>query len=101
VGADDYICSPIEAARYNVRETLPIATGKICEGDNRHDRIRVGCDEADQRFEIELSVESGVITRQKGESYILETLSDTLSALVGDSRVVISCLKLLTGRSMN
>ena len=58
VSADNHICPPIEAARDKVRETLPVATGKLLEGDNRHNGVRVGCDKADERLEVELTVES-------------------------------------------
>ena len=58
VSADDHVCPPIKAARDKVRETLPVATGKLLEGDNGHNGVRVGCDKADERFEVELRVES-------------------------------------------
>ena len=46
----------MEAACDKVRETLPIATGKLLKGDNRHNGVRVGCDKADERLEAELRV---------------------------------------------
>ena len=58
VSADNHVCSLIEAARHEVRETLPIAKGKLFKGDNRHDGIRVGRDKADEAFEVELWFES-------------------------------------------
>jgi hypothetical protein len=48
----------IEAARDKVRETLPVATGKLLEGEHGHNGVRVGCDKANERFEVELRVES-------------------------------------------
>jgi len=58
VSAHNHVCSPLEAARDKVRETLPVATGKLFKGDNRYNGVRVRCDEADERFEVELRVES-------------------------------------------
>ena len=58
VSADDHICPPIEAARDKGRETLPVATGKLFKGDDRHNSVRFGCDKADERLEGELRVES-------------------------------------------
>jgi hypothetical protein len=48
---------PIELARDKFRETLPVTTGKLLEGHNQCDRVRVGCYEADERFRIELGKE--------------------------------------------
>ena len=58
VSADDHVCPPIEAARDKVRETPPVATGKLFKRDNRHNDVRLGCDKADERLEGELRVES-------------------------------------------
>ena len=58
VSADNHVCPPIEAARDKVRETLPVTTGKLLKGDNRHYGVRIGCDKADERLEVELRVES-------------------------------------------
>jgi len=48
VSADDHASPPIEPARDKVREALPVTPAKGLERDNRHDRIRVGCDEWDK-----------------------------------------------------
>ena len=48
----------MEAARDKVRETLPVATGELFKGDNRHYGVRLGYDKADERFEGELRIES-------------------------------------------
>ena len=48
----------METACDEVRETLPVTTGKLLEGDNGNNGVRVGCDKADERFEAELRVES-------------------------------------------
>ena len=48
----------MDATRDNVRETLPVATGKLFKGDNRHNDVRVGYDKADERLEVKLRVES-------------------------------------------
>ena len=58
VSADYYVCPPMEAACDNVRETLPVTTGKLFKGHNRYNGVRVGCDKADERLKVELSVES-------------------------------------------
>ena len=58
VSADNHVRPPIEPARDKIRETLPVTTGNLIERHNRDDRIRVGCDEADERFKIELGKES-------------------------------------------
>ena len=58
VSADNYVCPPVDAARDKVRETLPVTAGKLFKGYNRYDGVRVGRDEADKRFEVELKVES-------------------------------------------
>ena len=58
VSANNHVCSPIEAVRDKVRETPPVATGKLFKGDNRYNGVRVGCDKADERLEGELRVES-------------------------------------------
>ena len=58
VSANDHVCPPIEAARDKVRETPPVATGKLFKGDYWHNSVRIGCDKADERLEVELRVES-------------------------------------------
>ena len=58
VSADNHVWPPMDATRDNVRETLPVATGKFFKGDNRHNYVRVGCDKADERLEVKLRVES-------------------------------------------
>ena len=54
VSADNHM----DATRDKVRETPPVATGKLFEGDNRHYGVRVGCDKADERLKVELMLES-------------------------------------------
>ena len=58
VSADNHVCHPIKATRDEVRETLPVATGKLLKGDNRYNGVRLRCDKADERLEVELRVES-------------------------------------------
>ena len=48
----------MDATRDKVRETPPVATGKLFEGDNRHYGVRLGCDKADERLKVELMLES-------------------------------------------
>ena len=72
----------MDATRDKVRETLPVITAKLFKGDNRHKDVRVGCDKADERLEVELRVKKlGIVAsaRKKNKSYISETFSDTLS----------------------
>ena len=54
VSADNYVCPPMDSTRDKVRKTLPVATGKFFKGDNRYNGVRVGCDKADERLEVEL-----------------------------------------------
>ena len=58
MSANNHVWPPMDATRDNVGETLPVATGKLFKGDDRHNDVRVGCDKADERFEVELRVES-------------------------------------------
>ena len=58
VSADNHVCLPIEAVHDKVREKPPVATGNLFEGDNRYNGVRVGCDKADERLEVELRVKS-------------------------------------------
>ena len=59
VSADNHACPPMDVTRDKVRETLPVTTGKLFKGDNRYNGARVGCNEADERLEVEvLRVES-------------------------------------------
>ena len=83
MSADNDVCPPVETACDKVRETLPITTGKLFKGDNRHNSIRVGRDKADERFEVGLRSKVRREPAEKEKSYILETFPDTL--------VVIRC----------
>ena len=57
VCTDDHVRPPIEPARDECKEPLPVTMGKLIERHNRCDRVRVGCHEADERFKIELEKE--------------------------------------------
>ena len=48
----------MDPTRDKVRETPPVATGKLFKGDNRHYGVRLGCDKADERLKVKLMVES-------------------------------------------
>ena len=56
VSTDNHVCPPMDPTRDKVRETPPVATGKLFKGDNRHYGVRLGCDKADERLEAELRV---------------------------------------------
>ena len=58
VSADNYVCPPMDTTRDKVRETPPVATGKLFKRDNRHNDVRLGCDKADERLKVKLKVES-------------------------------------------
>ena len=57
VSADNHIRPPIEPTRDKCRELLPVTMGKLLERHDRYDRVRVGFQDADERFRIELEKE--------------------------------------------
>ena len=61
MSADDHVCLAVETVRDKVGETHPVTAGKALKRDNRHDRVRVICNEADERFGIELETRCQVL----------------------------------------
>ena len=101
VSADDHICPPIDPARDQFRETLPVTTGKFFKGHDRHDRVRVGCHKTDERFKIELSKEIRGDHQPKGDAHITETFPNTLVVKLVIAEMAYLHSEILTGKSMN
>ena len=100
VCTDDHVRPPIEPARDECKEPLPVTMGKLIERHNRCDRVRVGCHEADERFRIELEKVRRDHLAKRETSHDGNLHRYPGGELVTD-KVVCLYLAILTGKSMN